>query len=225
MSYLDFFYPDHPDWSDAGTAVPNAIREEMPQLSWTNVTVRQRTLPFYPDLKLLVMRGEDWAPPGLFIYALQKDDEVRVLSGKSPPIHAFNAEGHLTLTADNVISYLQFFCFFVHGEEGPFYLVSDRSSDYLPAGLRQGTRTEALASAQDDFAARYQSARFFGQSPDAKWRCSGTILYANAIFIADFLVQKGGMIEMVSDTPVLADLPVKIWAPIAPPSETNATLH
>jgi hypothetical protein len=171
------------------------------------------------------MRGADWAPPNLFIYALHKGDSVHLLQGTSPPIHTFNAEGHLALTPETVVPYLQFFSFFVRGDEGPFYLVARRDAPYLPNGLRQGTSAEGLADAQRDFEARYQSPRTFGRSGDGKWRCSGTIMYSNAVFIADFLIQTGGMVEMLNDTPVLADLPIKIWAPIAPVPEVNATLH
>ncbi|ODT71135.1 MAG: hypothetical protein ABS75_10445 [Pelagibacterium sp. SCN 63-23] len=225
MTDIDFFHPASPTWVAIGGEAPEPLREQFPQLSWDKIAVREQTLPFYPGTRLLMMRGADWAPPNLFIYALQKDDEVHLLNGKSPPIHAFNAAGHLELTQDNIVAYLKFFCFFVRGDEGPFYLIGHLGASYLINGLRQGTTDEALNKFRGDFELRYQSPRTFGKSPDGKWRCSGTIMYSNAIFVADFQVQSGGMVEMLNDTPVLADLPAKIVAPLMPETEGGATLH
>ncbi len=225
MTDIDLFHPENPEWTDIGGEAPETVREKLPQLSWNKIIIRQRTLPFYPGTRLLIMRGADWVPPNLFIYALQKNDKIHLLNGKSPAIHAFNATENLELTPDTIVAYLKFFCFFVRGEEGAFYLIDHLGASYLPNGLRKGTTAEAFNEIQSDFESRYQSPRTFGRSPDGKWRCSGTIMYSNAIFVADFLIQSGGMVEMLNDTPVLADLPSKIFAPIAPETEVGTTLH
>lgn len=225
MSYLDLYHPHHPDWAVVSMPVPQAVRDQMEQLNWSNVEVRQRTLPYYPGATLLVMYSPDWAPSSLFVYALKKGDVIHVLEGKSPPIHAFNAEGNLLLTPETVIPYIQFFNFFVRGDEGPFYFITDLSASYLPEGLRRSTEVAAMAGAQRDLENRYQSPRTFGKTTDGKWRCSGTIMYSNAVYVADLYVQPGGMVEMPVDTPLIVDLPVKIWAPIAPSTEVSATLQ
>jgi hypothetical protein len=43
---------------------------------------------------------------------------------------------------------------------------------------------------------------------------SGLVYYSNAVFVADFSVQLGGMVEMVSDTSVVADLPARVNVPL-----------
>ena len=225
MTDIDLFHPANRGWEDAGNEAPEYVREQLPQLSWGKITVRQRTLPFYDGVRLLIIRGADWAPPNLLLYALQTEDEVYLLNGKSPPIHAINSKGHLDLNEDTIIPYLEFFCFFVRGDEGPFYVVGDRSAAYLPNGLRHGSVDEALAEAKRHFESRYQSPRMFGRSPDNKWRCSATIMYSNAMFVADFLIHSSGMAEMINDTPIISDLPVVISAPLVPESETGGTLH
>jgi hypothetical protein len=45
--------------------------------------------------------------------------------------------------------------------------------------------------------------------------CNAVVYYSNALFIATFAVQPGGMIEMLNDEPIAADLPVKVDAPVA----------
>jgi hypothetical protein len=45
--------------------------------------------------------------------------------------------------------------------------------------------------------------------------CDAVVYYSNALFIANFAVQPSGMIEMLNDEPIAADLPVKVDAPVA----------
>ena len=49
----------------------------------------------------------------------------------------------------------------------------------------------------------------------ASFLCDAVIYYSNAIFLANFAVEPGGMVRMLDDEPIAADLPAKIHAPIA----------
>jgi hypothetical protein len=45
--------------------------------------------------------------------------------------------------------------------------------------------------------------------------CDAVVYYANAMFIANFAVQPGGMIEMLDDEPLVRYLSSKVDAPVA----------
>jgi len=54
-----------------------------------------------------------------------------------------------------------------------------------------------------------------GQDQNGDWRVSAVVYYSNAIFVADFLVHLSGMIDMVDDVPIAADLDDKVEAPLS----------
>ncbi len=74
---------------------------------------------------------------------------LRALDGTSQPIHEINAEYGLSLfepTAkelseqkqEHVLHYLRFFCEFVHGEDGPFYIIDDDEEvEITPQGRKR----------------------------------------------------------------------------------------
>jgi hypothetical protein len=45
--------------------------------------------------------------------------------------------------------------------------------------------------------------------------CNAVVFYSNALFTADFAKQPSGMIEMLDDEPIVADLPVRVDCPVA----------
>ena len=55
----------------------------------------------------------------------------------------------------------------------------------------------------------------FERDAEGAWRVSCLIHYSNAMFTADFLIKETGMCDMIDDMPVMADLPIKIDAPIS----------
>lgn len=99
--------------------------------------------------------------------------------------------------------YLVFFCFFVRGEEGPFFILESLDSQFLPQ----------LPDELDVFD-YVRAPRSWGKTDDRHWCVSGTVFYSNAVFAADFLVQPTGMIEMADYSPLVADSPDKVDAPL-----------
>lgn len=223
---MNSFFPDFQGWSTVSEPPPEALTSLVPNLTWgDDLKMVSQILPFYPDSQFLMGRAPSWTPPFLAIYALVEGDDVCWLNGTSPPLHAFNRKGHLSLSQDMVLPYLQFFSFFVRGGEGPFYVIDSPRAPYLPVGIRAGTEAPDLTEVQKRFQECFQSPREFSTSPYGKWRLSATVYYSNAVFVADFLVSPGGMVEMEGDFPVLTDLPVKISAPIVPEPTEQSTLH
>lgn len=105
------------------------------------------------------------------------------------------------------MEYLRFFCFFVRGEEGPFYIAESMEDPGMPTEMDDTTRSVIEGTVRP--------ASFEGMNEQGHFLCDAVVFYSNALFIANFAVQPTGMIEMLDDEPIAADLPVKIDKPVA----------
>ena len=98
------------------------------------------------------------------------------------------------MTEDNVLDYLRFFCFFVRGDEGPFYIAESMDDPNLPQDMDATTRSVVEGTVRP--------ASYEGMNEQGHFLCSAVVYYSNALFIANFAVQPSGMIEMLSDEPI-----------------------
>ena len=169
--------------------------------------VHWRTLPFYESVALIRVKDPAWTPRNLFIYYLTDQGNLYWLNGTSPPIHEVNSKAPIKVTEDNVLEYLRFFCFFVRGEEGPFLIAESMQDDYIPKDLDDKTRSVIEGT--------IRPATYEGMNEQGHFLCDAVVYYSNALFIANFAVQPGGMIEMLDDEPIAADLPVRVDAPVS----------
>ncbi|MEX3014379.1 nSTAND1 domain-containing NTPase [Gymnodinialimonas hymeniacidonis] len=203
------FYPDAEGWEPLGNPGIVAKLEILDnQAPADQVTWHQRQLPFYPGAEKLLLRAThpEW-PDGAYIYYLSHGRNLYWLNGTSPPIHEFNAKSEIALTVENALEYLRFFCFFVRGEEGPFYVLDGREAMYIPTSL---DRQEA-----DSIHNRYKAPRLYGVMDNGHIKASSLIYYSNAVFVGDFVIHQSGMIELIEDEPVVSDLSQKVHAPLA----------
>ncbi len=170
--------------------------------------VDYRFLPFY-DQEVAMIRVKDpaWTPANLFIYYITHQGNLYWLNGTSPPIHEINAKAPVRITDDNVLDYLRFFCFFVRGDEGPFLIAESPNDPYLPKNVDERTRSVIEGT--------IRPASYEGKNDKGFFLCDAVVFYSNALFIANFAVQPGGMIEMLDDDPIAADLSVKVDAPVS----------
>jgi hypothetical protein len=169
--------------------------------------VEYRMLPFYDQVAMIRVKDAAWTPQNLYIYYLTDQGNLYWLNGTSPPIHEVNAKAPVKITEDNVLEYLKFFCFFVRGEEGPFLIAEDINDPYIPKNIDDKTRSVIEGT--------IRPASYEGKNEKDQWVCDAVVYYSNALFIANFAVQPGGMIEMLNDEPIAADLSVKISAPVS----------
>lgn len=169
--------------------------------------VAWRQLPFYERVVLIRVTDPGWTPKKLRIYYLTLDGNLYRLNGTSPPIHEVNAAAPVQINESNIIEYLRFFCFFVRGEEGPFLIAEDMKNPDMPQDMDAQTRAVVEGT--------IRPASFEGKNEQGFFLCDGVVFYSNALFIANFAVQPGGMIEMLDDEPIAADLPVRVDCPIA----------
>lgn len=177
------------------------------KVSAATTRVEWRMLPFYDQVALIRVKDPAWTPRNLFIYYLTDQGNLYWLNGTSPPIHEVNAKAPVKITEENVLEYLRFFCFFVRGEEGPFLIAESMEDTYVPKDLDP--------KAQSVIEGTIRPATYEGRNEQGHFLCDAVVYYSNALFIANFAVQPGGMIEMLDDEPIAADLPVKIDAPVS----------
>lgn len=177
------------------------------QVSTNSTEVGWRTLPFYDHVVLIRLRDRTWGKQRLTIYYLTDQGTLFRLNGTSPPIHEVNAKAPVRITEQNVLEYLRFFCFFVRGEEGPFLIAESMDDPYIPTNLDPKTKTVIEGTVR--------GASYEGRNEQGHFMCDAVVFYSNALFIANFAVQPSGMIEMLSDEPIAADLPVKVDAPVS----------
>lgn len=211
------FHPGSRSWEAAVDA--EALKVTLRESGWrtehdADVVLRSMTLPFYPGRRLIMATCSRWQPDTVALYWLEGPDGVYRLNGVAPPVHEVNAKSDQHITEHMAIGYMIFFCFFVRGDDGPFLILASLEDPYLPPALRQAGGSEAESEAGRLLAARYQSPRYHGVDAEGRLRYSATLMYSDAIFVADFLVHPGGMVEMIDDSTVLAGLPCRIDAPI-----------
>lgn len=177
------------------------------RVSPESTQVHWRMLPFYESVALIRVKDPNWVNKKLTIYYLTDQGNLFRLNGTSPPIHEVNAKAPIKVTEDNVLEYLQFFCFFVRGEEGPFYIAESMDDQNMPEDMDDQTRQVIEGT--------IRPASFEGMNDQGHYLCDAVVYYSNALFIANFAVQPSGMIEMLDDEPIAADLKTKIDTPIA----------
>lgn len=176
------------------------VNPESTQVQW-------RQLPFYDSVALIRVKDPNWVNKKLEIFYLTDQGNLFRLNGTSPPIHEVNAKAPIKVTEANVLDYLRFFCFFVRGEEGPFYVAESMDDPNMPQEMDDTTRSVIEGT--------IRGATFEGMNDQGHFLCDAVVFYSNALFIANFAIQKSGMIEMLDDEPIAADLPVRVEKPVA----------
>lgn len=158
-------------------------------------------LPFYKNIALVRVNDSSWGAETGPFWFLAKQGQMFHLDGTSAPIHDANEAGPISVTEENVINYLRFFCFFVHGDEGPFYVVEDLEKSALDQAKMDDTTRQVVEGSIVD-------AAFEGKDDKGQFIASAIVLYGDALFSARFALTTDGMIEMTDDDPIAGDLPI-----------------
>lgn len=169
--------------------------------------VERRSLPFYDTVQMIRVKDPDWSPENLFIYYLILDGKLFRLNGTSPAIHEVNRQAPVRIDEGNCLDYLEFFCFFVRGEEGPFLIAQSIGDTYVPKPLDPPVRM--------DLSRAIRPAVIKEKDTEGNILVEATVYYSNAVFLAEFKIMPSGMVEMMDDEPILSDLPAKIDAPLS----------
>lgn len=167
-----------------------------------SATVEWSQLPFYTTIGLVKVNDSAWAPNTGPFWFLAKQGRMFLLDGSSAPIHDANEADPVKVTDQNALDYLRFFCYFVHGDEGPFLIVENIDHPAIDKAKLDDSTRKVIEDA-------IRPAAFEGRTSEGALEASAMVLYGNALFSARFSMTENGMIEMIDDEPVAADLPVK----------------
>lgn len=170
---------------------------------------------FYPDEVLVEAqvllhdkdRGEQQR--GIVYWLPLLHEQSLIFDGTSPGIHMINKAGYLQGLDDLqvVLDYALFFCSSLWGESGqdssPFRVVRsldemlfvDPPDDELAAEIRE----KLVANPQPVF-----------DPISEKWRIEATMVFEENLYDFFIEVQRNGMIEMLTEKPLLEDLPVTL---------------
>jgi hypothetical protein len=157
--------------------------------------------PFYDKTSLLEIRARGASGELVQMHILLGPKENVILDGMSPTIHELNEQGGLRLeTVEQASAYLRFFCSAINSNYGPFHIIQDANELWLLPDADKSMR---------DRAAAHIVPLTMKPNPDGGWDAEATLAYANALFTAKFHIQPGGVVEMMEDRTVMADLPLR----------------
>jgi AAA+ superfamily predicted ATPase len=157
-------------------------------------------LPFFSNPVWLVRLLPPGGSEAVAGYGLWSRHGLFPLDGTSAPVHDAREREGLALTDDNVLFYAVWFCRFVHGDEGPFWVVLH------PDDLNDGgpKRPDAGGSRPPEVYILEPVVTRRADGPG--WSLTLSVQYGEALFKATFNVPPDGVIEMVEDEPLTAGL-------------------
>lgn len=166
--------------------------DDIAVISQQTSIVEAQPLSWWDGVELIIARDPEWeARHGIknCAGAWLRDEHLHRLDGTSPPIHAMNAKVSPAFNEQNVLSYLGFFCYFVHGkEEGePFAIVQSADDPIVPNN-----------ASEDMLALMPRPAQILGQD-EKGYHCEALVWYSTALFLSNFIVRESGMVEMIDD--------------------------
>ena len=100
------------------------------------------------------------------------------------------------------MDYVYFFCFFVHGADGPFFIIDNAD---FPAINKKKTDFLLLKRIKD----ACKTLELSKTTDEGVFILSGSVLYGNALFGVQFAVTSNGMVEMIDDEPLVGDIPTR----------------
>ncbi len=163
--------------------------------------IEWRQLPFYKNVALVRVADSSWDKGIGPFWFLAKQGQMFHLDGSSTPIHEANELAPVEITEENALDYLRFFCYFVHGDEGPFLIIEDIEDDAFDHSKMDDAMRKVIEGS-------IQPASYEGKNEKGEFQTTGMVLYGDALFAARFSMTENGLIEMTDDEPIAADLPV-----------------
>jgi hypothetical protein len=161
-------------------------------------------LPFYPNTHMLEIRCEYGISP---IWCLERDGVIFRLDGDvGRQLYDIAEIAPLTLTPDNLLEYLRFFCFFMNGDAGPFFIVDGLDHPVFDA---IGLTAEEL----DFLEKRLTRPQVSSASDEGTYTVRASVVYADKAFNVTFQVHADGAVEMKDDKGIAGELPVRLLKP------------
>lgn len=177
--------------------------------------LRKARLSFYRSYELLEVL-EPWGDHYRRGYALIRMNggkaAIRPLTGKSNVIHELNKEdSEFVFDEESAVDYLRFFCWSIHGEDGPFYIPQQGLRD-LPF-LSAPSEKDRTSLKELDFQIRPVAdsdapGLGYPKSEVPSIRLNAHVAYESAVFEAWFGIESSGFVTMVKDAPRVTNLDI-----------------
>ena len=165
----------------------------------TLAALRVCPLSFYPRWLLCDWQCDDHG----FVWAsmLYGPDGFTPLDGTSIPMHGHNHKHGVVLDSENdQLHYLQFFTWFVRGDDMPFEIVSNADGLHCTDDNPDATELAALCRPP-----RLQAADAAGATGAVQhWHAN--VLFGNVLFESVFAIGEHGLVEMISDDTVAENI-------------------
>jgi ATP-dependent Zn protease len=169
-----------------------------------DVNIFVADLPFYSRHKLYCVLGT--VDNELRHCFMLHGEQTAVLNGNSSEIHLINAYDPVNITKDNSACYLRFFCSFVHADLGPFLPIERPDQVKMPANLA-GQDAVKAQNTIDLLRNKIAPISLELLDVDNQGVFNIIIYLGGTIFTSQMRVHRTGMVEMLSDDPVLTDIP------------------
>ena len=200
-----FFMPEsYTYFEDQIPDILKPILEKAAEGSNVEITnIRYAPLSFYETGGLLSMsfRDENEAESINYYLLDTTNGQLYPLNGKSSPIHQANFDIPLNIKdLAGAAAYLRFFCTFIQDQSSWLIVESMNEIPWI-----EGVPLEAKQVVQG----KLRPLKVWREEGDDKnWYATATVSYSNAIFYAKFRIEDTGMVHMLDDSAVIANLPV-----------------
>ena len=181
-----------------------------------------RPLPWYHDTKLLQAKFDDELI-GFGHYYFVLDNEfvdiynmrgLDFLDGRCSIINCFNHSFSISQSEKDVLLYLNFFCYFAHGEEGPIRFIKTYDDLNISNTIHLmdidfpliDKTIKSLANLRKQLKELIIDPKI--KSIDDGWEVSNTVQYGDALFNAIYMVNKAGTISMLNSEIIADRLPI-----------------
>lgn len=164
--------------------------------------LRRRDLPFYEGATLyeaLAVHANGTIGCLTFV---RHASGTWLLDGTSPPIHEMNSRLSVKLdTQERALCYFRFFCNGLTSEFGTFTIIESPQ--------RLAWLDETPLAVREPVALKARPAMIWANDEKDCWNATAVIRYSNALFTAEFSVEKTGMITETSDEVIATMLPLR----------------
>jgi hypothetical protein len=185
-------------------AHPEAAAEPVRRLLHGTVAARFLAPHCYPGFRLVEVLLDPRPLPVRSAVFLMRSDGCVQLNGSSDILHALDQQGALDVsTTAAATQYLQLFCAFVQGDDGPFHIVSD------PDVMR--SRWKGATAQLEEILATIEPLNVqpeVSSESDVAWRAEAPVLYGTTLFRVTFQIRRSGIVDMVEDEPIAGALAV-----------------
>ncbi|HEX7333788.1 MAG TPA: helix-turn-helix domain-containing protein [Pyrinomonadaceae bacterium] len=167
------------------------------------VAVRKLPLSFYPENSFLVEAlahlNNDSSGYLTFVH---HPSGLSILDGTSPAIHELNHRLPLVLNeAQKASDYLRFLCAAVGAEHGTFMIVEKPKQIPWAENVDEEIKVPVEKVIEE--------IEFLGTNETTEgttWRFDANVVYSDSVYRASFNVMNSGMIDMLQDQPLFAEL-------------------